>query len=268
MWRNRGIGLVAVMAMPAWAQVANFDGFAEGSLGTSFTDGGIHFFDPDAYGLNGVFVAEWASDTLGGPNFSPPNALTMTGYSPGPQAAFSRVGSYKMSNGQVNNEGIVHFFLIDNSTNTVTLEAFLAGRSVALDSHALGSTQQMVEFTLSIQGTDFDELRVYGSGSFENGAFFGMADNVVMRQAVNCTGKESLKASCSGNPGKGKVKAVLKKGVPNAAVTFRLDGDPKSDTSRTTNAKGKAKGYFKKVSAGSHTVELLGCGVTAQTSCP
>ncbi len=60
----------------------------------------------------------------------------------------------------------------------------------------------------------------------------------------------------------------LKKGKPQATVTFRLDGDPNSDTLKTVKNNGKAKAKFKRAPAGEHTVELLGCDRQKRTVCP
>ncbi|RJP34594.1 MAG: hypothetical protein C4547_10650 [Phycisphaerales bacterium] len=246
------------------AETANFDGFAEGSLGQSFQDGGIQFYDPDAYGLPGVFVVEWASETLNDPDFSPPNALTMTGYSPGPQAAYSRVGTFRMKTGNVASSAKVQLFVFDNSTNKINLEATLGGNVVAETFVHQQGVQGPRHYTLELSDVAFDELRLYGSGDYQNGAFFGMMDNVEIGGGETCTGQERLKASCRG----AKLKAKLTRAEPGSTATFRLDEDPDTDVRGSVNRSGKSKAKFNNVAPGRHKVEMLECDVDAETTCP
>ncbi len=83
-----------------------------------------------------------------------------------------------------------------------------------------------------------------------------------------CGDKAKLKARCKGQGPNYKIVVKLKKGRPEALVTFRLDADPETDIQKTVNGKGKAKGKFKGVPAGEHTVELLGCDRQKRTVCP
>lgn len=262
-------GTVSAWAAAAPAGLADFDQFQEGALGEAFEDGGISFFEPDAYGLPGVFVVEWAEDTLGGPNFSPPNALTLTGYTPGPQAAYSRVGSLKMKTGAVERDAEVHLFVFDNSTNTITLEATLRGEVVASDVARLQNSFQEIELTLSIADAEFDELRLFGSGNYQSGAWFGMMDNIAVGGGGEvCTGQEKLSARCKGEPGAGTLKAVLKRAKPLALLTIRLDEDPNTDRQVAVNQRGKAKAVFRQVPSGRHHVEVVECEADDETNCP
>ena len=83
-----------------------------------------------------------------------------------------------------------------------------------------------------------------------------------------CSGKEKLKAKCEVAGPDHKITVKLKKGKPEAVLTFRLDADPKTDKRKTVNDRGKAKAKFKRVPAGEHTVELLGCNRQKRVVCP
>ncbi len=82
-----------------------------------------------------------------------------------------------------------------------------------------------------------------------------------------CTGREKLRAKCKSRKGSNTIKAKLKNGEPGAKLTFRLDGDPKSDRPGVPNNRGKAKVKFKKVPDGPHTVEVVDCGVSDDADC-
>jgi len=80
---------------------ANFDELSEGSIGPTFSSGGILFSDYDnrAEGSPPVgqipFAVEMTTNSISG--FSPSNFLAFGGLSSGPSAAFSRMGSFRMS---------------------------------------------------------------------------------------------------------------------------------------------------------------------------
>ena len=172
----------------AQSSTANFDSLPEGPVDFSFVEDGITFFEADAY-LGGFtrFVIEQADGTLGGPFFSPPNAMTMSGYVPGPSAGFSRMGSFKMTTNDVRNFVSLDLFVADNSRNTITLEATLGGAAVASTAATLqGTNSSGVHHSLELDGVDFDELRLVGSGAFQSGAWFGMVDNVVIEVVAAC----------------------------------------------------------------------------------
>lgn len=171
-----------VLSCAAPANIASFDSLIEGSLGSSFTDGGIHFYNPDNYTPEGSpFVCERADGTLSGPYFSSPNTLTLTGYSPGPGAAYSRVGSFYASTGSVADYASVevfYFFLVDVG-NVITLEGLLNGNVVVSDSFTV-TTPSQAHATLMIEGEYFDEIRIVGSGDYQSGAMFALFDNITI----------------------------------------------------------------------------------------
>lgn len=82
-------------------------------------------------------------------------------------------------------------------------------------------------------------------------------------QADDCTGKETLKASCKLKGEVNKVQVQLKKAVKRADVTIRFDGDPNTDVVVTTSNGGKAKIKVEGLAAGDHTVEVI----SGETSC-
>lgn len=83
----------------------------------------------------------------------------------------------------------------------------------------------------------------------------------------NCTGQETLKASCKGGQ-RTTLKATLKNGSPRATVTFRVDGDPNTDVVKTVKNTGKAVAKFTNVPSGPHGVEIVECGIGRNTTCP
>jgi len=90
----------------------------------------------------------------------------------------------------------------------------------------------------------------------------------IQLEPFGCSGKEVIKAKCKSRHGVNKVKAKLKKGNPEASVTFRLDGDPQTDIVKRVGANGKAKVKYIDVASGLHTVEIVECGVSKNTVCP
>lgn len=86
------------------------------------------------------------------------------------------------------------------------------------------------------------------------------------RDSGDCTGAETLKASCRVKGCGNMVKGVMKNGVPGASVTFRLDGG--GDQVVVVNANGKAKAKWCPASSGSHTVTVVECPLSQSTSCP
>ena len=161
---------------------ANFDDLGEGSEGSSFSDGGITFSDideriPDTPG--GTFDIEATTATL--PGFSAPNYLTFEGYVPGLNNGygFGRFGSADIGfSGTATSASMDIFGFGKSSTNTLTLEALLAGTVVDTDTVTFqGSLSTVLYRPLAVSGT-FDSLQLVSAGTYELGtSFFGM-DNV------------------------------------------------------------------------------------------
>jgi hypothetical protein len=193
------VAVMGVLAVPALAGsevaeastgkadrvlTATFDSLEEGLTNTSLTDGGITFFGldqrlPDS--AAGSFTIDRADGTLFGlQEFTPPNALGFGGFVPGPDAAFGRVGEFRISPKRSARQAQLELFDAGvTAGNLVTLEALRHGEIVATDSVTLlgGGIQH---YTLSIVGPKFDELRIVGSGDIDNGVFFGLVDSVTV----------------------------------------------------------------------------------------
>ena len=182
---------VSWCASPVVAETALFDGLSEGAIGSTYTEDGILFSELDRYlgGGNETFVAEDASADLGGfAGFSTPNALAFGGFSPGPNAAYSRCGTFKITPPAVRDFAQLELFLTGTGTgNTVTLEASLGSVVVATDAIVIPSGFGPHAFTLTVSGA-FDLLRLVGAGSANSGAFFALVDGVhVELQGIGTT---------------------------------------------------------------------------------
>ncbi|MEA2552152.1 MAG: hypothetical protein QOJ65_328 [Fimbriimonadaceae bacterium] len=173
---------VAFLACSAagFCSIATFDTYTEGFFATTLTDGGITFYDADAYdpdGGPGMFDIEDAS-SLSDPSFSSPNTLNFGGYSAGPGYGGGRIGSFFMTNGHVETSASMDLYATANG-NTATLEAYLEGNLVGSASVVLtGAFSRLNHYTLGITGVSFDTLKFVGSGADQNGAVFTMVDNV------------------------------------------------------------------------------------------
>jgi len=117
-----------------------------------------------------------------------------------------------------------------------------------------------------LDGDGVGDLAVGAYGDDDGGADRGAVWALFLDGV--CSGKEKLKAKCKGQGPDYKISVKLKKGRPEALVTFRLDADPETDIQKTVNGKSKAKAKFKRVPAGEHTVELLGCNCEKRVVCP
>jgi len=84
----------------------------------------------------------------------------------------------------------------------------------------------------------------------------------------HCSGNESLRVKCKNRRRGNTLSARLRHGLPDAPVTFRLDGDPERDIYRTVDDHGKARVKYEYVAPGPHTVEVVECGVRAEVNCP
>lgn len=168
--RKKNLSSIAMIAclllLPAvlWAQTANFDSLSEGIIGNEVVDGGITFYglDNGQPGLENVFVIEHAEQTITDPNFSAPNALTATSYSPGAAAGYGAVKEMFMTTGCDADNASVQVFTaatLLGYNNTLTLEALKNG--VVVDSVAMPIDAGTGNaFTLSVSGVVFDTLRL------------------------------------------------------------------------------------------------------------
>jgi len=83
---------------------------------------------------------------------------------------------------------------------------------------------------------------------------------------ADCTGRERLSATCAERNCGARVLAKVKKGLPGAQLRFRIDGI--QEVPGTVNQRGKARVIWCPAGPGPHTVEVVECGLTAQTDCP
>ncbi|MCC7291115.1 MAG: hypothetical protein IT449_03520 [Phycisphaerales bacterium] len=258
----------------ATASTSTFDEFVEGALDTSFTSGGVTFFDlDDRAGGTGIFTIEQADGTLSGPGFSPPNALGFGGWVPGPDAAFSQCGSFKFTTGSVQDYASVEVFeWMSYAGNTISLEAYRNGVMVNSMTVDIPGNFQINHWSLTVSGVAFDTLRVNGAGPTDRGVFFGLVDNVLVSgSGVVCTGNEQIKkARCEDRTGANLLKVILVGGLAGDTFTVRLtDGSSKSGL---INSRGKGKAKFTNRpagDAGTVTAEW-GCGAVDERtySCP
>ena len=172
------------------AATATFDSFSEGSVGYSFTDGGITFSDFDNYFFtNPPFYIEDASTSLVNSTFSPNNALGFTSTVSGGSVGYGRFGSITMSIDTVATSASLDIFAASfPKNNQLTLSAYYQGSLVDSVSVWLsafghytrpGANTASHQYTMTIDGILFDELQLVSSGIYDSGASFILLDNVV-----------------------------------------------------------------------------------------
>jgi hypothetical protein len=186
---NRSWLLLSLLLAVTWtpnaaANLADFDNFNEGENGVEMVDDGIRFYDLDQRlgDPPHVFAIERAdgSDLKQYPDFfSPPNVLGFGGYVPGPGLGFGRIGEFKFSIEEFATEARLELFTFGGYDGTVvTMEAWRDGQVAATDAITI-NMGALSHFTLEIQGTLFDYIRITGDGQ-DQGVFFGVIDNVVV----------------------------------------------------------------------------------------
>ncbi|MFO1010241.1 MAG: hypothetical protein U1F29_09300 [Planctomycetota bacterium] len=192
----RATGLLLLAAALSAALRANgaahFDTFTEGVLGTTVVDGGITFSNlTNGFG-GGTFCCEnGTTDFAGFGGFTPPNALGFNGYSPGPGAGFSRVVSFELTTGQLENAATMDLYVAGgNGGNIVTLEAWQGATLNGTAAYTLPGPFGFSMMQLSISGFAFDHLVVRGSGPTNQGAFFACVDNVIVTGTPPAPGSE------------------------------------------------------------------------------
>jgi hypothetical protein len=173
------------------AATATFDSFSEGAIGNTFTDGGITFSDYDnyiSYYTPPLYIDD-ATATLGNSTFSPNNVLSFTSLISGGTAGYGRFGSITMSIDSVATSASLDIFAASfPKNNQLTLNAYYQGSFVDSVSVWLsafghftrpGATVASHQYTMTIDGIQFDELQLVSSGSYDSGASFILLDNVV-----------------------------------------------------------------------------------------
>lgn len=173
----------------AQTNTATFDDLSEGSVGTSFSDGGLTFSDLDMR-VPGQsvypFVIDQANSTLSSP-FSAPNALGFGGYVVGPSAAFQRFGSawidFSGSGSSASLQVFAEYvpFGDDITKNTLSLEAWNGSTMVSSVSTSFTMQSGVQEHSLVLSGVvPFDRLELYSSGPVDDGVSFILVDNVTV----------------------------------------------------------------------------------------
>ncbi len=181
-----------IVAGVAQAATATFDSFAQGSVGSSFTDGGITFSDFDNYisFYTPPFYIEDGSTALVNSTFSPNNALAFMSPATGGSVGYGRFGAMSMSIDSIATAASIDIFAASfPANNELTLRAYYQGSSVGSTSVLLsdfehytrpGSTTPSHQYTMTLDGIQFDELRLVSTGPYNDGASFLLVDNVVM----------------------------------------------------------------------------------------
>lgn len=177
------------MVFATTTNTATFDDLREGSVGTSFSDGGLTFSDLDMR-VPGQsvypFVIDQATGTLSSP-FSAPNALGFGGYGLGPAASFDRFGSAWIDFSGTGSSASLNVFSLytpggDNiSQNTFSLEAWNGSTMVASVSTSFTTQSGVQSRSLVLSSVaPFDRLELYSSGPVDDGVSFILVDNVTV----------------------------------------------------------------------------------------
>lgn len=173
------------------AATATFDSFSEGAIGNTFTDGGITFYDFDNYisFYTPPLYIDDASTTLANSTFSPSNVLSFSSAISGGTAGYGRFGSISMSVDTVATSASLDIFAASfPKNNQLTLNAYYQGSLVDSVSVWLsafghytrpGASTSSHQYTMTIDGIQFDELQLVSSGAYDSGASFILLDNVV-----------------------------------------------------------------------------------------
>lgn len=233
------LAVAVALATPVRAHpsdhLATFDSFAEGGYGTEVTDGGITFFALDVH-FPGTpnplppphsWVIERSEGTLGGrPGFTPPNALGCCGSSPGPGAAFGRIGEFRMTTGAVETDASLELYGSAGSSSgtVVTLEAIRNGVVVATSSGFFASQFSVQHVHLEIVAVEFDQLRVSTSDGSAFPFFAGLIDTV----RISNRGARPTECVVPPPPPPGAILATpgqLTVGTPGDDVIYGTAGD-------------------------------------------
>ena len=176
-------GLLFV-TVAARGQLANFDSLAEGFYPT-VTSGGVTFTNLDDFTpitpSDSFAIDDAVPDLNGIPGYSAPNVLGFNALGPGPGVIFSRLGSFDFSSGQQASAASLFFIAFDNAPgSTLELRGLLNGNVVNSASVPLNTQFQIVSHTLTLGLGTYDAFKVVAHGSTQNGAVFGVIDNVAV----------------------------------------------------------------------------------------
>lgn len=165
-------------------RVANFDGFSEGFLSTTFQDGGITFFGGklSASGPDMAFAIDTKGQLLfdqSGGILSASNVLLVSALVRGVDSGSFINGPSEFSidpGGLSDSISIGAFFIHSDDGHLVTLEVLRQGSVVASTSVDLSTFKNY--HLLSINGVNFDRARVYAHGAVPRSTYIGAYDSV------------------------------------------------------------------------------------------
>lgn len=178
------ITVLLLGAAAARAQFADFDSLAEGFYPT-VQSGGVTFTNLDDFfpiTTSDSFAIDDAVPDLNGiSGYSAPNVLGFNALGPGQGVIFSRLGSFDFSTGQLSSAASLFFIAFDNAPgSTLELQGLLGGNVVNTASIPLNTQFQIVSHTLALGSGTYDSFKVVAHGTTQNGAVFGVIDNVAV----------------------------------------------------------------------------------------
>lgn len=174
--------------------VATFDGFTEGDVFDSFSDGGIFFSNvfrhQDPY-TN--FAIEDASAAGLGTGFSPPNVLGFGGYLVGPGVAFGAFGGLTFTAGHARSASLELWSLpLNMGGNTITLTGYRNGFVVNTDSFAVPNSFSILHYRFQLPDDDYDTFKLTSDGPTVQGDSFIDIDNVTVAAVPEPTSMAAL----------------------------------------------------------------------------
>jgi hypothetical protein len=181
--------LLVISPTLLFAETATFDGLSEGVIGNEITDGGITFFDLDngQPGLDNVFIIEQADASLSGSEFSAPNGLTATGFTPGADVGYGAIKELSMTTGGDADSASIDVFLTGELlyANTITLEALKEDAVVDSTSIFVGDIVDG-HVTLTTSGIVFDTLRLASSPDSQGLLLDNVTINTIAIDTCEC----------------------------------------------------------------------------------
>lgn len=182
--RSRRIALLALSCLASAAQadlIANFDGFSEGQVFDTFTDGGIYFSDVYRHqtSYTNFAIEDASAGQLSGYSF--PNALGFGGYIVGPGVAFGAFGGMTFTAGQATTAGLdIWTFPLDMGGNTLTLTGYFGAAVVDSISVTVPNSFSILHYRLDLPVDNYDSFKLTSNGPAVQGDSFIDVDNVTV----------------------------------------------------------------------------------------
>lgn len=177
------IAMMAVAALSRAELVANFDDLTEGEVFTTFTNGGIRFYDVSRHqGGFTNFAIEDASTGFPSGSFSPPNTLGFGGYVPGPDYAFGAFGGMWFTSDTESVRAAMDVWTLPLGTggNTLTLSGYMEETFVASVSQTIDSSFVPLHFRLELPEGEYSRYWLKSTGPSVSGDSFLLVDNVLV----------------------------------------------------------------------------------------